>query len=408
MRSVLFLASIPAAAPISSARDEPRVVTVEMVTDQAATGDGGNSWGGHQCRIVRTRDGVFTAFTVPGRDELSREWCLAWRGDAVWKLVARGPSGREPVNLLASPDGTLHIIGWPGGKARHWSGRPSGAKIVLQESEAPGLSDSHWPYGSAGINAHGRLCVVSSEGEKPGVLRWSTLDPANNTWSSGFIETDYRHCYTYVFPDANGGLSLVSNRDVKWETLGYKIPKDAFAYVFNSFGYWHTPDLAQSIPVKLASFEESPTKDEPMVICNAQSDAYMDTKGHIHILSHRLGSSTRGIDQLRYSVLSSDGRLLKDEVVPWSAGPMCRIFQDDRGQFCLLGSDGVIYSGGTDTVSFKNKTKLHLGGYMVKEPGFSISAPRGGSPPGKMIDAVFPANWGEKWIYCRIQLRGDS
>ncbi len=88
------------------------LLNLEIVTDGAATGDGGNSWGGHQTRIVHTRDGVFTAYTVPGDGYTSREWRLAWRKeDGSWSVIAQGGAGREPVNLLASPDRTLNIIG---------------------------------------------------------------------------------------------------------------------------------------------------------------------------------------------------------------------------------------------------------------------------------------------------------
>ena len=37
----------------------PTVERVEVVTANAVIGDGGNNWGGHQTRIVRTKDGVF-------------------------------------------------------------------------------------------------------------------------------------------------------------------------------------------------------------------------------------------------------------------------------------------------------------------------------------------------------------
>jgi hypothetical protein len=31
----------------------PKIERLELVTDQAVVGDGGNNWGGHQTRIVR-------------------------------------------------------------------------------------------------------------------------------------------------------------------------------------------------------------------------------------------------------------------------------------------------------------------------------------------------------------------
>lgn len=386
------------------AEDEPRVTALEVVTDRAAIGDGGNAWGGHQCRIVRTRDGVFTAYTVAGRDETSREWRLAWRRAEGWTVIASGLAGREPVNLLASPDGTLHVVGWPDGRARCWSGRPSADTVMMRERPLPGLSEGHWPYNSAGIDSNGRLCVVSSEGERPGTFRWAMRDPATGTWTAGATSLDYRHCYTYVLPDAAGGLSLVSTRDVLWETLGYTKPANEFDYVLNAFGWWRTPNTGREPLRRIASVEEPPTRRDPVVLCSVQ-DAYQDARGRLHVCYRRAGRGTAGGEEARYAVFSPEGNPLDDVKSPWSAGLYGRVFQDDRGRFYFLGSDGVIYHGGTGAVSFENKTRLKLGGNLVDPAGFGISAPRTGTPPGNVMDVVFPSGGGGvKWIYVRVQL----
>ena len=62
---------------------------VEVVTDRAVIGGGGNNWGGHQTRIVHTQDGVFTAYTVDGGGQFTRNWKLAQRQiDGRWVVVA--------------------------------------------------------------------------------------------------------------------------------------------------------------------------------------------------------------------------------------------------------------------------------------------------------------------------------
>jgi hypothetical protein len=403
-RWILEVVLVMTATVPASAEDAPRLTTLEVVTSDAAAGDGGNGWGGHQCRIVRTRDGVFTAYTVPGKDDMNREWRLAWRRDEQWKVIAGGLAGREPVNLLASPDGTLHVIGWPEGRARWWSGKPGPKTLALRDNPVPGLSEGHWPYGSAGIDQGGRICVLSSEGEKPGVFRWSMRDPQSGVWTPGAAALDYRHCYTYVFPGSGGGLSLVSTRDVRWETLGYTKPFREFDYVFNAFGYWLTPDAA-SVPLRrIASGEEKPTRRHPVVRCTAQGDAYLDSRNRMHVVYTRSGPSTDGEEEVRYGVMAPDGTPLADVKVPWATGVYCRVFQDERGQFYLLGSDGVIFSGGTEAVSFKKKSRLRLGRHPVEDAGFGISAPRTGTPPAQVMDFVYPAGGGTKWIYGRIVL----
>jgi hypothetical protein len=278
----------------------------------------------------------------------------------------------------------------------------------MRGSAIPELSEGHWPYGSAGIDERGRLCVLSSEGEKPGAFRWSIRDPESGAWTPGAAELDYRHCYTYVFPDSGGGLALVSTRDVRWESLGYTQPFRQFDYVRNGFGYWHTPDAAGTPLRKITAGEEKPTRRHPVVSCTAQGDAYLDTKGRMHIVYRRAGPSTGGEEEeVRYAVVSPAGAALADVKVPWSAGIYCRVFQDERGRFYLLGSDGVIFSGGTEAVSFKTKTKLKLRWHQVEDAGFGISAPRTGTPRANVIDVVYPSGGGTKWIYARILLHGD-
>ena len=128
---------------------------VEVVAANTSTGDGGQAWGGHQTRIVRTADGVFTAYTVDGDGPLARHWYLAQRQpDGTWPVIASGGAGKDPVNLLASPSGTLYVIGWPDGVGTIWAGKPSGAgALTMTRDVIPQVVRDHWPYASAGIDA---------------------------------------------------------------------------------------------------------------------------------------------------------------------------------------------------------------------------------------------------------------
>lgn len=385
-------------------RMSPRVTTLEIVTDNAVPGDAGNCWGGHQCRIVRTQDGVFTAYTVAGEGYKSKEWRLAQRRDGSWPVLANGVAGREPVNLLASPDGTLHVIGWPRGEGTIWSGKPKDGKMDMQASPVPGVIRGDWPYGSAGIDREGNLCVLSSKGGKPAAFRWAFYRAKPGTWTTGTTPIDYRYCYTYVIPHSNGGLAIVSTRDVTWDMLGYQKPEGVtFDYVFNAFRYWDTSDVATA-PQEKAFVEEKPTAEVRYVHCNAQSDAYLDTSGRMHVLYRVQGPSTGGQDERRHAVFAADGKMLHEETLPKEAGVFCRIFQDDRKNFWILGSAGLIYPLGPDGLTVGQPTKLDLQGHEVEYSGFALSVPRTGTLPGNFIDVVFPSGKGTQWIYCRILL----
>ena len=181
---------------------------------------------------------------------------------------------------------------------------------------------------------------------------------------------------------------------------------DSADYVFNAFGWWRGSGAADEPLRKIAAMEEKPTRRDRFVICDAQSDAFVDTRGHMHIVYQRMRAGTDGAEHMRYAEFSPAGKLMTDVEVPFFAGIYCRVFQDDRGQFYLLGSDGVIYGGGIGGVSFKKKTKLKLGRNLVEAAGFGISAPRTGTAPANVIDVVFPSDGGTKWIYARILLHG--
>ena len=64
----LILLTLLALASISFARlraDETSPIgsQIEVITANARVGDERNNWGGHQCRIVRKHDNVYTVFT---------------------------------------------------------------------------------------------------------------------------------------------------------------------------------------------------------------------------------------------------------------------------------------------------------------------------------------------------------
>lgn len=399
---------VPAAkAAAAHAGTGPRVTELNLVTDAAATGSVGNAWGGHQCRIVRTRDGVFTAFIISGKTPMETEWRLARHRERGWDLVAGGRSGRDPINLLAAPDGTLHVVAWPDGRAHLWSITPGDGPRPPREESIPGLTEvsgESTPYGSAGIDDRGNLLVLSSEGTKPGSFRWALRDAASGEWATRVTPLDYRHCYTYVLLEPGGALSVVSTRDVRWEVLGYERPEGVFAYAFNALGFWRSVRADREPLLKAASLVEEPSKDYPNAFCNSQSDAYLDTQGRVHVLYRRAGASTGGAMQSRHAVFSSAGTVLADERIPAGAGPFCRIFQDDRGRFYLLGSSAIIYPvSGTDFTAGPG-TPLDFQGYEVEYSGFGVAAPRTGTRSANVADVVFPSGGGRLWVYCRILL----
>ncbi|MBI5351497.1 MAG: hypothetical protein HZB50_02535 [Chloroflexi bacterium] len=388
---------------------------VEVVTDQAVTGDGGNNWGGHQSRIVHTQDGIFTAYTVEGKGKFHREWRLVKREvDGSWNILATGDAGREPVNLLAAPDGTLYVVGWPNETGTLWQGKPEKDNLVMTSSKIPGVAKGNWPYASAGINASGDLCILSSiGGEAPGgEFKWSCYYPSTGEWVSQTSKIDYRFCYTYVFPGPDGQLSLISTRDVRWGALKYKQPMDAFDYVFNAYGFWQTEDTA-NIPIKrVHTVEEAPTELSQFVMLSAQQDAYMDTRGRMHIIYRVQGQSTNNEAISRHAILAQDGTVLADESLPSELGwEFSRIFQDKKERFYLLTSNGYLYPMDKDGIELGEPIQLDLGlgrlSSVVEYSGFGLSVPRTGTPLSDVMDVVFPTSNGTAWMYFQLDFSDD-
>ena len=333
-----------AIAAMAHPQERRLIIKPELIVSETGLSDGINAWGGHQCRIVRTRDGLFTAYTSGEEDILQKKWFLYKQADNGWKQVASGKSGREPVNLMASPDGTLHIIAYPGLVGTHFTGKPDGDHITFEKRLIPAVKEGTHPYNSASIDAAGNIVALSSEGghmDQPGEFRWAYYDAAKNRWRGRVTLFDYRYCYTFIFPDPDKSVTIVSTRDVTWRSLGYVKPETpgTHNYSFNAIGIWHAMDFDSPLE-RVVNRVVEPTESFPDAHCSAQDDVYMDESGFIHVLSTQKGAITGGIEKNIHCIYTIDGKLLRELEIPDRIGRRCRIFQDERKRFFNIGSRG--------------------------------------------------------------------
>lgn len=407
------MAFAAAVAPIATATARPSWAAgiaqtpVEIVTDGAETGDGGNGWGGHQSRIVRTARGVFTAYTVPGGGYLAREWRLVKRmGPGNWRIIAQGVSGREPVNLLAAPSGDLWVTAWPGGVGTIWRVTfAAGGAVAVRSARIPGAPKTDWPYGGAGIDARGNLCVVASDSGGDSPKAWfsvSCRSASKRSWVVRRQPVTYRHAYAFVVPTGHARLSISATRDVLWSTIGLEKPADRADYAFNSVGVWRGSVERTSALSKIDSVGE-PQSDAFPAPVSRQLDAYRDTSGVLHVLYIQNGGRTNGRDVFHHRAIGRDGRVRYDVATPPSMGEYRRIFQDRRGNFYILGSAGRLARLSKDGSRVNGGLlELDLGGREVDFSGFGVSVPRTGSVRGDGIEVVFPS--GTTWAYFRLRL----
>ena len=397
----------------------PRLVRWEIVTDEAARGGGGNAWGGQQPRIVRTKDGLFTTYIVPpeGADPLNlatnklrKTWRLARRTDDGWKVIAEGDVGRRPAQLLASPDGTLHVIGWPEKMATIWSGKPRDGMIKMERKPLPGgFTPSGCSRAGAGTNSAGDICFVGSIWTKPAFFEWAYYRADEDEWLSGRLQIDLHHGYDYVFPRPGGELWLVSNRDVRWQDLGYKRPPNAEAgWVMDRVAVWHSRDVARQPLKEVASIQERPSEEVPYVCVKCgYLDAYLDTRSRLHILYVLSGPRAPGGKNF-HAVFSPDGRQLHNVELPRPSaecpGTLQAIFQDARERFFILDCGGGLWPVAEDGVTLGDPVQLDLHGKAAGGPGFFLSVPRTGTPLADVMDVVYTSSDRNEVIYFRVKL----
>jgi hypothetical protein len=381
-------------------------IILEVITDNAvAGGDGGNQWGGHQCRIVKTAVGVFTAYTSGAEDHFQRRWHLMHRTESGWQELATGKSGREPVNLMAGPDGSLYIIGWPQYQGTLWSGKPQDGVIDFKKEQIVAVYTGSHPYNSAGIDSDGNICVLSSVEDYDNMARfqWAYFNASRQEWIGRITFLDYRHCYTYIFPHPNRSVSLVSTRDVRWQTLGYTQPPNTFDYVFNAFRYWTIANINQPLQ-ELALIEELPTAEYLKVDCRAMNDVYIDTKEQLHVLYMRRGKSTSGRFKRYHAVYLNDGTVSYEGEMTYGSGHYCRIFQDKHQRYFILDDNGILYLLNEDSFTPKDAVELDLNDYQVNYSGFGLSVPRTGTKLSNTMHVVYPSREGKYYMYFQLKM----
>jgi hypothetical protein len=383
----------------------------ELVADDTVGNDSGagNAWGAHKPRIIRTLEGVFTTYTVEGQGQFKREWRLAWRqAEDSWVILAKGDAGKDPVMLLSSPDGMLYIIGWPNETGMLWSGKPHDGQIEMTIEKIPGVAHSNWPYGAAGIDATGNLCVFSTQGAKPGIFYWSCYLTREKIWRSHKTLTDYGFRYAYVFPNPDGGLALVATRDVAWDVLGYRQPSGVvYGYVLNAFAYWRSDDVSAGLLNQVYYRENHQTEEYPYVTLNASYESYLDASGNMHILYIKNDIESNGFEQHWQAIISPEGKLLNEVRLPDEFSLYNRILQDTHGDFYILSSAGYLVPAGEYGATLGIPIAIDLQGYTVDYSGMAITAPRTGTLISDTIDVVFPTEGGTKWVYFRLDLRGQ-
>lgn len=392
----------------------PRVTRLEVFATDAQErnvpeGSPGDTWGGHQSRIVRLSSGELYAVYLrspEGIDDPAKaEWVLKRRGalDAdSWVQVARARAGREPMHLLRGRDDTLYILSWPL-RPRMWTFRVG---VLDGPRTIPGGWEEHrgssTPYGGAAIADDGRIFLVSSRGDLGSIpdaeytadSAWDlAVRDANEAWSvMRTLPIGLRYCYPYVHARAGSGFELVGQRDVRWEALGLDPPPDEFAYVFDAVDVWSFASVQDASPARtplgMTPYEE-PAENAPYY---RQSDSHIDRHGRLHVLIQ--SRRTNGEWAMHHLVRRTSGELIDVPIVmdSYTDGEL-RLIEDPYGRLYLLfiqSRDQRLYPLiGTEGLQLGPRLDLTpmLGGLDAAGPAY-ITCPRGGTPTAPVVDLL--------------------
>jgi len=403
-------ATAPAATPAATA---PAIERVDLLTSSAATGDAGNSWGGHKTRIVSTSKGdSYTVYQAPGSGYTAHQWVVMHYSAAsgTWSQAGAGDAGREPANILRGPNDTIYVIAWPGGLPAMWT---SADGFSSQQSIPGNWLQNDWPYAGASIDGAGNIYLVqtNSNNLKPGQLYYSERSASSGQWSPvETANTDLRS--TYSFPLAGGsGLDIVASADVEWATMGWTAPSNPMnsTYVWPEVNLFHASSASQPAS-ETTIHSETQTSQYPNVNVYG-TDAYTDNQGRIHLLYEVTGPSTQDQYTVRHAVIQN-GQVVKDVPLNMYDVANARITQDSTGQYYLITMDNtcvclLVYPADSvdGTTLQGGYTSLPLNGYHPKDWLF-LGSPRTGSPLSDEIDFAFPGDNAEQWVAGRIRLRG--
>ncbi|MFZ5940204.1 MAG: T9SS type A sorting domain-containing protein [Bacteroidota bacterium] len=382
-----------------------------IVSNNTSTGDGANSWGGHQCSIVRSTSGeIFTVYTIAGSSDLNRIFRLAVKEGDDWVVIAEGESGREPAQLLIAPDNRLFVVCWLDGSPRIWISDTAGRNFSSSAIPGDWNPNDNWPYLSAGIDQTGRLFVLASGGGKPGYFKIAFRDLQTGEWSAvKKIPLDYRYCYTYLIPRDDDGLYMASLRDVLWSDLGYEQPAASFDYCFNAVKSWYSPQITDMEFAEILVHEEEPEPlyPQPDISFNYNGDFYVDTHHRTHVICPVTGASTGGKICLAHYIYDGKDFIISTDL---PAGiKNCRLIQNEDGKFFLITfsqAQLALYpASDANGLVLESPWLFDLAGHEVRYSNLHLAAPRCGVPLSGEVDLVYPSGVSSnEWIHVRLHL----
>ena len=275
--------------------------------------------GGHESRIVRTKNGSFAVYIINEHaddtyDFTWDEFVVVKLNEGVDEIIFRDKYphsfGSCAPNILQGKDGKLYVTVIADDKPKYYSANYSreGAWLriyvidpvtydVKTYSHNPDF-DIIWVHGygySQPIldEEAGKFYALFTGGDIPGYLAWFIFDMKTMTWESGChtVQTHSRIAYFNAYPDGKGGFYFIGERAVLAAELGKKLGvtfEPSTGYIWDAL-YLGVIKDAEKAEVTLQPIYEYPyvsgtTMTHPAAVHYGRGCSYLDKNGILHLI----------------------------------------------------------------------------------------------------------------------------
>jgi len=389
-------------------------------------------WGGQQSRITRQGDDLYVLYGIHsdaygwndwagGENEFNLYRYSSARNEWTYFYTLRS---YETPGLHAAADGSVYVAYVHARGLGILEYNPDTDKITMHDSDFhfPQVNDAdHWSYMNTGIS-EGRyiwFLGASNTGNHGnpgafGIYKYDTVTGKFDFGSPLRHMLDYRHCYNYILDNGDGGITIAGMRDIFWDASEWDQRDDEFGAIFDEINFWTYKDNKLSDIHRVAKASQGKSITRPSVAINHAGDAFLDSRGYLHIMYYIYGAETQGRAWQEYAVYK-DGVEIQKENQFEQAHYSVRFIEDTAGQLYLLALSTNLRDLHLFTVDEVNgKFEMTLSKVIPLEnvnsdggsfAGMSLTAPRSGSVRADFVDVIYPHADQLGWNYFRLQLR---
>ncbi len=390
-------------------------------------GGGVGAHGGHETRIVRTPNGTYATYITNATgqpDDAHPNW---YNGVATFDVIKITATGFESIhqgiypqaagsctpNILFDGDHTVYVTIIADDKDRYGSTAGTGeftngiwlevieidtntdkvsyhAGPAFYDHTTTPFEDHGYGYSQPCLDvAHGKLFMITNGGEaedpdytgygrQAGYMAWWVYDLNTHTWDPACrtIRFFSRRCYMNVYPDGNGGFTMVTERCAPSAELGKAIgcTFSTSGYLWDALYVMHIADPlndcyigqeAPSIYDESTIYEWTPDRDtviwEPTYVAGARNNianashygtggcTYLDDQNRMHVIYsiqyYNPSTSKTKVAGAYHAIYDLSGNELYKELIPTSllANNGTKSYKGPDGFAMTQGANGDYY-----------------------------------------------------------------